>query len=93
MSTTSREIQRKLRRFLDHKIDADDLAKLKGGLKYSALAATDELTKLMDGTKLSSLAVTTLSRKEVQQMFNLTQTVDDELDSVQPVPVPSDLGM
>ena len=43
--------------------------------------------------KPEPLAVTSLSLTDVQNILGLTLVVDDEFDSVTPIPVPQDLSM
>lgn len=76
MSTVS-GLRRMIRRFLEHKIDAQDLARV--------LEAPT--------TKPSPLAVTSLSLPDIQKILGLTLVMDDEFDYVAPVPVPQDLSM
>lgn len=43
--------------------------------------------------KPEPLAVTSLSLPEIQKILGLTLVVDEEFDSVTPIPVPQDLSM
>ena len=52
------------------------------------MARTLELPK-----KPEPLAVTSLSLPEIQKILGLTLVVDEEFDSVTPIPVPQDLSM
>ena len=82
MSTwRDRHIVRKIAQFVekhkDTKIDKAELAKV----------IADE------PPKPQTIAVGDLTQREVQNMFSLTQVRDSEFKSVEPHPLPPDLGM
>ncbi|KAJ5337142.1 uncharacterized protein N7506_005164 [Penicillium brevicompactum] len=53
----------------------------------------EDLASILNGLKPSSIAVTALSLQDIQKMFSLTRTVDDEFDSVVPVTLPEELKL
>lgn len=51
---------------------------------------TEDLKRIMEAPPL---AVTSLMLPDIQKIFGLTQAMDDEFESVEPIPVPQDLSI